>query len=152
MKGAELASIICEIITILDRIFWSKKDTLLGKRKVGFEGYEKMLIRNETILEKQSLKRKLSDLRNVEFNFDVDEKALKQKYRILMEETNYSIDSSVLKVSIEGENSMRLPTEGERGIFDYGVLPTKDVRRSHGKGYSSCNEKITINALWERLS
>jgi hypothetical protein len=28
---------------------------------------------------------------------------------------------------------------------------SEDVRRSHGQGYSSYDEKITINALWERL-
>jgi hypothetical protein len=85
------------------------------------------------------------------FNFDVDEEAFKQEYRILMERTSYPIKSGMLKGSIANENLICLSTEGEREIFDYGVLPTEDVRRSHEQGSSIYYEKITNNALWERL-
>jgi hypothetical protein len=85
VKGAKLASIICEMTEFLDRIFWSKKDKLLRKQKLDFESYRKMLIRNKMILKKQNLEREVSDIRRIGFNFEVDKKALKQEYGILME-------------------------------------------------------------------
>jgi hypothetical protein len=54
-----------------------------------------MMTGNETILKEQSLERKVSDVKRIGFSFDVDKEALKQEYRILKEETNYSINSSV---------------------------------------------------------
>jgi hypothetical protein len=57
----------------------------------------------------------------------------------------------VPKVSIVHENLRFTSTESKRRYSNCSVLPTEDVIRSHGQGYSINYEKITINALWERL-
>jgi hypothetical protein len=139
------------MIDSLNRIFLSKKDMLLRKQRLCFEDYKKILAGDETVLKKQNLEREVSVIEKMKFNFDVDEETLKQEYRILVEKTNYSIDSIVLKGCIANKNLMCLPTEGEREIFDQGVIPSEDVRMSQRQGYSSYDEKIAINALWGRL-
>jgi hypothetical protein len=141
MKIVTLVSIIGKMINSLDQMFVNKKDTLLRERELVYDSHERIMKENILILKEQDSIE--SDIRNVELSVDEDEGTLKKEYRILVEGTNCSIESGVMKGNSANRNLNDLPTEGERGISNYSVLSSNVVRRSLGLCYGNLNQKIT---------
>jgi hypothetical protein len=127
VKEAILVSIICGMIISWTKFFKQERYPF-KKTNLVFNYHEEALDNNKFNLKEQGFDE--GDIRNVELNSDEGEETLKQENKILVERTNYSIKSGVLKGNNADRNLKELPTKGERGTSDYSSLSTEDVKKS----------------------